>query len=130
MFENTFAQILSQVSTFAESANDLASLQNFIVKIIPQRLPNYNWTGFYMLDPGDPETLVLGIPRKVRGHCGRLYGADSSRVFRRKIEPVVFSAPWVEAGPALRARVAAAHVFADRQFVSTCSTENCPNIPL
>jgi L-methionine (R)-S-oxide reductase len=60
MFDNTFAQILSQVSTFAESANDLASLQNFIVEIIPQRLPNYNWTGFYMLDPGDPETLVLG----------------------------------------------------------------------
>jgi L-methionine (R)-S-oxide reductase len=60
MFDNTFAQILSQVSKFAESANDLASLQNFIVEIIPQRLPNYNWTGFYMLDPGDPETLVLG----------------------------------------------------------------------
>jgi L-methionine (R)-S-oxide reductase len=60
MSDSTFAQILSQVSTFAESANDLASLQNFIVEIIPQRLPNYNWTGFYMLDPGDSETLVLG----------------------------------------------------------------------
>jgi L-methionine (R)-S-oxide reductase len=60
MSENTFAQILSQVSTFAESANDLASLQNFIVEIIPQRLSNYNWTGFYMLDPGDSEMLVLG----------------------------------------------------------------------
>ncbi len=49
MSENTFAQILSQVSTFAESANDLASLQNFIVEIIPQRLSNYNGTGFYTL---------------------------------------------------------------------------------
>src|SRR3984957_19028921 len=60
MSESTFDQILSEVSTCAESANDLASLQNFIVEIIPQHLPWYNWTGFYMLDPNDPETLVLG----------------------------------------------------------------------
>ncbi len=60
MSENSFAQILSEVSTFAEAANDLAALQNFIVEIIPQRLPYYNWTGFYMLDPDDSETLVLG----------------------------------------------------------------------
>ncbi len=60
MSENTFAQILSEVSTFAESAKDLVSLQNFIVEIIPQHLPHYNWTGFYMLDPDDSETLVLG----------------------------------------------------------------------
>ena len=46
MSENTFTQILSEVSTFADSANDLASLQNFIFEIIPQRLTHYNWTGF------------------------------------------------------------------------------------
>jgi L-methionine (R)-S-oxide reductase len=60
MSENTFTQILAQVSAFAESANDLASLQGFIVEIIPQRLPYYHWTGFYMLDPIDSDTLVLG----------------------------------------------------------------------
>jgi GAF domain-containing protein len=60
MSENTFAEILSEVSIFAESANDLASLQSFIIEIISQRLPYYNWTGFYMLDPDDSETLVLG----------------------------------------------------------------------
>jgi L-methionine (R)-S-oxide reductase len=60
MFGNTFTQILSEVSTFAESASDLSSLQNFVVEIIPQRLAYYNWTGFYMLDPGDSEMLVLG----------------------------------------------------------------------
>ena len=60
MSENTFDQILAEVSTFAEAASDLAALQNFIVEIIPNRLPCYNWTGFYMLDPGDAETLVLG----------------------------------------------------------------------
>jgi L-methionine (R)-S-oxide reductase len=60
MVGHTLAQILSEVNTFANSANDLASLQDFIVEIIPQRLPHYNWTGFYMLDPGDSGTLVLG----------------------------------------------------------------------
>jgi len=60
MSENVFAQILSKVSTSAESASDLAALQHFIVEIIPNRLHYYNWTGFYMLDPDDTETLVLG----------------------------------------------------------------------
>jgi L-methionine (R)-S-oxide reductase len=60
MSNNTFAQILSEVSKFAETAADLASLQNFIVEIIPQRLSYYKWTGFYMLDPNDSEILVLG----------------------------------------------------------------------
>lgn len=60
MSEKAFAQILSEVKAFAETAGDLAALQNFIVEIIPARLPYYNWTGFYMLNPNDPETLVLG----------------------------------------------------------------------
>jgi L-methionine (R)-S-oxide reductase len=58
--ENVFARVLSEVTRFAESASDLESLQNFIVDILPKCLPRYNWTGFYMLDPNDQETLVLG----------------------------------------------------------------------
>ena len=60
MPENSFARILSEVSAFAESAPSLTALQEFIVTIIPDRLPCYHWTGFYMLDPDDPEILVLG----------------------------------------------------------------------
>jgi len=60
MSEYAFDEVLTDVRVFAESAKDLASLQSFIVEVIPNRLPYYNWTGFYMLDPGDPETLVLG----------------------------------------------------------------------
>src|ERR1700761_6142570 len=60
MSKSTFDQILSEISSSAKSASDLASLQNFIVQIIPSRLTYYNWTGFYMLDPTDPEILVLG----------------------------------------------------------------------
>jgi L-methionine (R)-S-oxide reductase len=60
MSDKPFAQILSEVSACAAITTDLAALQEFIVKIIPERLPYYNWTGFYMLDPHDPEMLVLG----------------------------------------------------------------------
>ncbi len=60
MPENAFAQILSEANAFAKTASGLEALQNFIVEIIPEHLPYYNWTGFYMLDPDDPETLVLG----------------------------------------------------------------------
>ena len=60
MSEKAFAQILTEVSAFTESAADLTALQNFIVEIIPHNLPYYNWTGFYMLDSANPEMLVLG----------------------------------------------------------------------
>jgi L-methionine (R)-S-oxide reductase len=60
MSQETFAQILSEVKTFAKAAANLGALQSFIVDMIPKRLPSYNWTGFYMLDANDPEMLVLG----------------------------------------------------------------------
>lgn len=60
MPKSVFSQILSDVRAFADSANDPAALQRFIVEAIPARLPYYNWTGFYMIDPDDPEMLVLG----------------------------------------------------------------------
>jgi L-methionine (R)-S-oxide reductase len=41
-------------------SSSLQSLQQGIVEVIPQSLSFYNWVGFYMIDPNDPETLVLG----------------------------------------------------------------------
>ena len=35
-------------------------LQWGIVEELALKLPYYSWTGFYMLDPDDSETLVLG----------------------------------------------------------------------
>jgi L-methionine (R)-S-oxide reductase len=60
MPENVFGTILSAVSEFADRTEDLTALQQFIVELISSRLPYYNWTGFYMLDPHDANTLVLG----------------------------------------------------------------------
>ncbi|HSA92793.1 MAG TPA: GAF domain-containing protein [Terriglobales bacterium] len=47
---------LERVASAAKSAHDL---MRAIVERLA-RLPAYNWVGFYMLDPADPKTLVLG----------------------------------------------------------------------
>jgi len=55
-----FHDIVSEIRRFAETAKDLTSLQEFCVGIIAGRLSYYNWVGFYMLDSGDENVLVLG----------------------------------------------------------------------
>ncbi len=87
-FAETYAEILREIRATASTAPGLPHLQRFIVEIIPQRLPWYNWTGFYMLDPADPATLVLGpfegaptehvrIPVS-QGICGAAVAQDST----------------------------------------------------
>jgi len=51
---------LSLIRGLATTAASLEVLQEGIVEAISQRLPYYTWIGFYMLDPSDTETLVLG----------------------------------------------------------------------
>jgi GAF domain-containing protein len=52
--------LLNHFRNLAALSSSLQSLQQGIVEAISQRLSHYSWTGFYMLDPNDPETLVLG----------------------------------------------------------------------
>jgi L-methionine (R)-S-oxide reductase len=52
--------LLSHIQGLASTATSLQSRQVNIVEAIAQHLSYYSWTGFYMLDPNDPETLVLG----------------------------------------------------------------------
>jgi L-methionine (R)-S-oxide reductase len=56
-------QMLSLLSRFRElaaAAPSLDALETSIVAAIAGAFPHYNWTGFYMLDPSDPRTLLLG----------------------------------------------------------------------
>jgi L-methionine (R)-S-oxide reductase len=55
-----FPQIVAAIEEFAATAPDVRSVQKFSVKLIAQSLPYYNWVGFYMLEPQDPNVLVLG----------------------------------------------------------------------
>jgi len=52
--------LLERFSLLASSALSLEALQKGIVEGLASELPHYSWTGFYMLDPDEPETLVLG----------------------------------------------------------------------
>ena len=52
--------LLERLSQLALSASSLMALQEGIVEVMARELPHYSWTGFYMLDSSDPETLVLG----------------------------------------------------------------------
>ncbi len=54
------AAIVTRIRTLAASAGSLTSLQEQIVRLLAGCLAHYSWTGFYMLDPADPETLVVG----------------------------------------------------------------------
>ena len=60
MANPAFHNIVSEIRHFTATAKDLVSLQEFCVRLIAEQLPYYNWVGFYMLDPGDENVLVLG----------------------------------------------------------------------
>lgn len=57
--DKRFRQIIDSIQRFAATATDLQSLQEFSVKLVAERLPNYNWVGFYMLDSENPNLLIL-----------------------------------------------------------------------
>src|ERR1700710_1839355 len=52
--------LLERYSDLASTASSFNALQQGIVEAMATELPHYSWTGFYMLDRDDPETLVLG----------------------------------------------------------------------
>jgi GAF domain-containing protein len=52
--------LLSRLRELAAAAPSLDTLETAIVVAIANEFPYYNWTGFYMLDPDDPQTLLLG----------------------------------------------------------------------
>jgi L-methionine (R)-S-oxide reductase len=60
MTRPVFLEIVAEIQRFAATAQDLAALQEFAVALIAERLPYYNWVGFYMLDPNDATMLLLG----------------------------------------------------------------------
>jgi GAF domain-containing protein len=60
MLDTPFARIAAEIEEFARTARSLGALDRFTVERIANRLPAYNWVGFYWLDPDDPRMLELG----------------------------------------------------------------------
>ena len=52
--------LLNHFRHLASTAPSLEALQTGLVEATAAKLPYYSWAGFYMLDPDDADTLVLG----------------------------------------------------------------------
>lgn len=52
-------ELMTDLERLASAAKSVQELMRAIVERLAQ-LPAYDWVGFYMLDPADPKTLVLG----------------------------------------------------------------------
>jgi L-methionine (R)-S-oxide reductase len=52
--------LLSEIRRAASSASTLESLEQTVVEVLSRDIAQYSWTGFYMLDPEDAGTLLLG----------------------------------------------------------------------
>ncbi|HXE91405.1 MAG TPA: GAF domain-containing protein [Terriglobales bacterium] len=52
-------ELLAELERLGTAAKSSQELMRAVVERLA-RLPAYNWVGFYMLDPADPKTLVLG----------------------------------------------------------------------
>jgi GAF domain-containing protein len=52
--------VLARMKEIALTAPSLDALEKCMVEAIAEQLSGYDWVGFYMLDPDDLETLVLG----------------------------------------------------------------------
>jgi L-methionine (R)-S-oxide reductase len=58
-----YEQLAAELTTIAEASNDAEELMGLIVQRLQERLPHFNWVGFYMLEkgqPGEDPVLVLG----------------------------------------------------------------------
>jgi L-methionine (R)-S-oxide reductase len=55
------AEMILEIDSLANSADSSESLMKGIVSLLHEKLPRYNWVGFYMLEKeGDRDMLVLG----------------------------------------------------------------------
>jgi L-methionine (R)-S-oxide reductase len=59
-FNPRMGDLLLEIRRAASGAPSLASLQQTVVEILSRDLVHYSWTGFYMLDSSDRDTLILG----------------------------------------------------------------------
>jgi L-methionine (R)-S-oxide reductase len=63
LMPTNYQQLAEKLNAFADSAESVEELMSHIVVSLQQRLPHFNWVGFYMIEkgrPGEDPMLVLG----------------------------------------------------------------------
>ena len=53
-------ELLQEFQDFAQTALTANTLMEQMAKHLHQKMTRYNWTGFYLVDPADPNYLIVG----------------------------------------------------------------------
>lgn len=53
-------QVKQELDRLARSAKSASDFMSQVVKLLRQRMPKYNWVGFYMLETAEAPILALG----------------------------------------------------------------------
>ncbi len=53
-------ELLQEFKNFAATAPTAQAVMELIAKRLHEKMTRYNWVGFYMVDPADPNMLVVG----------------------------------------------------------------------
>ncbi len=59
----SYRELTEELTTLADAAESVEGLMSIVVGRLQERLPHFNWVGFYMTEkglPGEEPTLVLG----------------------------------------------------------------------
>ena len=61
--ETNYQQLAEELTTLADAAASVEDLMSVVVGRLQERLPHFDWVGFYMIEkgqPGEDPMLVLG----------------------------------------------------------------------
>jgi L-methionine (R)-S-oxide reductase len=53
-------ELLQEFQTFAKTAPTARSIMEHIAQQLHEKMTRYNWVGFYLVDPTDPNVLLVG----------------------------------------------------------------------
>ena len=52
-------EVLQELQKYAATATTSKAMMEWIAKRLHEKLTRYNWVGFYLVDPDDPDTWLL-----------------------------------------------------------------------
>src|SRR5215831_3437143 len=121
--------LLNEFEDFARSAAKAESLMGYVSERIHRHIPRYNWVGFYLVDPGDSGTLVLGpysgsfTPNPRMSFNQGLCGATASTGRVTVADNVAQDPRYVEAFDMVKSQISAP-VTAFRKLVAVFNVES------
>jgi L-methionine (R)-S-oxide reductase len=57
---STQSKLLEEFAAYAKTAPSVEDLMKHVVDELHEKMTRYNWVGFYLIDPADPNYLIVG----------------------------------------------------------------------